>query len=492
MDREEWRDALGSPSLFCLYKNNQYIMKGKILLGMLAAGLLMGCEAEDLEDWQVRKPNGNVASDKELSAGISTIFSSAPDAYDTQADWVTGELEERFNKGDHLYDDARGVDNVHGGGLGPLYAGYSCGSCHKSTGRTTPALASGGSGSGFSSMLIYISRKTGGYFPDYGRVLHDQSIYGTKPEGRLKITTTTKRYTFPDGEEYELMTPHYEITEWYADSIPVEDLRISVRQPLRHVGMGQMMALDHDLLKQVAAKSNYPEYGISGRLNYITEKGVYGIGVSGNKAQHQDLTVELGFSSDLGVTNDRFPHEVGEGQSNMMGFAMSGAQVSTEDMENVDLYMQSVGVPARRDVDDPVVMRGEQLFYEAKCHLCHVTTLKTRPRGSVLLNNTELPQLGNQVIHPYSDFLLHDMGVELGDDYTSGLANGNEWRTTPLWGLGLQEVVNGHTYFLHDGRARNLVEAIMWHGGEGAASRELFSRMTKEEREAVITFLESL
>ena len=224
----------------------------------------------------------------------------------------------------------------------------------------------------------------------------------------------------------------------------------------------------------------------------MTEKGKKQIGISGNKANHADLTVELGFSSDLGVTNDRFPHEVGEGQGNMMGFAMTGAQVSTEDMEDVDLYLQTLGVPARRNVDDPTVLQGEQPFYQAKCHLCHVTSLKTRPRGSVLLNNTELPQLGNQVIHPYSDFLLHDMGVELGDDYPSGLANGNEWRTTPLWGLGLQEVVNGHTYYLHDGRARNLTEAIMWHGGEGAASRTLFSRMTKDERAALIKFLQSL
>ena len=164
--------------------------------------------------------------------------------------------------------------------------------------------------------------------------------------------------------------------------------------------MGQMMALDHDLLKQIAAQSNYPEYGISGRLNYVTEKGKYQIGISGNKANHADLTVQLGFSSDLGVTNDRFPHEVGEGQSNMMGFAMSGVQVSTEDMEDVDLYMQVLGVPARRNINDPIVKKGEELFYQAKCHLCHVTTLKTRPRGSILLNNTELPQLGNQVIHP--------------------------------------------------------------------------------------------
>ena len=160
-------------------------MKGKRFIVYALTGLLLcSCEQEDMENWIVTKPNGQPASQKELSAGISTIFSNAPDAYDTQADWVTGELEERFNRGDGLYDDARGVDNVDGGGLGPLYAGYSCGSCHKSTGRTRPAIADGGSGAGFSSMLIYISRKSGGYFQDYGRVLHDQSIYGTKAEGK--------------------------------------------------------------------------------------------------------------------------------------------------------------------------------------------------------------------------------------------------------------------------------------------------------------------
>ena len=105
-----------------------------LLLFALSGSLLCSCESEDLENWQVKKPNGQVASEKELSAGISTIFSNAPDAYDTQANWVTGELETRFNRGDGLYDDARGVENVDGGGLGPLYAGYSCGSCHKSTG----------------------------------------------------------------------------------------------------------------------------------------------------------------------------------------------------------------------------------------------------------------------------------------------------------------------------------------------------------------------
>ncbi len=464
------------------------------LLPVLAGVLCTACE-NGLDDTLIRKPNGSVAKAEELSAGYSTIFSTGPDAYDMAAEWVTGELSSRFNRGNSLYDTSRGVDENGGlGGLGPVYAGYSCASCHKGAGRTKPTLfTDGGSGSyGFSSVLIYITRKGGGFFPEYGRVLHDQAIYGSQPEGKLRATYTEKEYTFPDGEKYSLITPHYEIDSWYADSIAPSDLRISVRIPLRHIGMGQMMALDLDELQKLAAQSNYPEYGISGRLNWITERGKKQIGVSGNKAQHADLTVELGFSSDLGVTNDRYPEEVCEGQTQMMGFANYGIQVSTLDMENVDLYMQCLGVPARRNVTDETIKRGEEMFYEAKCHLCHTVTLHTRPRGSVLLNNTQLPWLGSQVIHPYSDFLLHDMGPGLDDDYPSGLAMGCEWRTTPLWGIGLQELVNGHTYFLHDGRARNLTEAIMWHDGEGAASRILFSRMTKDDRDALISFLKSL
>lgn len=469
-------------------------MKQVILPILLACILCTACE-DGLDDTLIKKPNGAVAKPEELSAGYSTIFSTGPDAYDMSSEWVTGELNSRFNRGNSLYDTSRGVDESGGlGGLGPVYAGYSCASCHKGAGRTKPTLfTDGGSGNyGFSSVLIYITRKGGGFFPEYGRVLHDQAIYGSKPEGKLKATYTEKEYEFPDGEKYSLITPHYEITNWYADSIAPNDLRITVRIPLRHVGMGQMMALDLDELQKLAAQSNYPEYGISGRLNWITERGKKQIGVSGNKAQHADLTVELGFSSDLGVTNDRYPEEVCEGQTQMMGFANYGIQISTLDMENVDLYMQCLGVPARRNVTNETVKRGEEMFYEAKCHLCHTVTLHTRPRGTVLLNNTQLPWLGSQIIHPYSDFLLHDMGPGLDDDYPSGLAMGCEWRTTPLWGIGLQELVNGHTYFLHDGRARNLTEAIMWHDGEGAASRILFSRMTKEDRDALLTFLKSL
>lgn len=474
-----------------------YIKKLTILA--LSIVCLTSCEDDGMDVTYVDVPEGYA-----LSAGTSTVFLTSTYAYDTPADWISGANEKRFVRGDRLYDDALTSSNNQGGGLGPVYAGYSCGSCHRNAGRTKPTLWSdGGSGPyGFSSMLIYITRKNGAFFQDYGRVLHDQAIYGVKPEGKLKVEWNYQQFEFPDGEPYELCYPTYSISEWYADSIRPEDLFCTVRIPLRHVGMGQIMAIDRNEIEALARKSNYPEYGISGRANYIVERGVKQLGLSGNKAQHADLTVELGFSSDMGATNSRYPEEICEGQSqmqqgSMMGLTYDQLDVSTEDMENVDLYMQGLGVPARRNVNDPTVKRGEEMFYKAACHLCHTTTLHTRPRGSTLLNGTELPWLGTQTIHPYSDFLLHDMGSEimgvgLNDNYVSGVARGNEWRTTPLWGVGLQETVNGHTYFLHDGRARNFIEAIMWHGGEGEASKNLFKNMDKSDRDALVKFLESL
>ncbi len=489
--------------------------------------MLSSCEDDSMDVMDIDVPDGYA-----LSAGTSTVFVNSSYAYDTDADWVSNipDNQRRFIKGDGLYDDLM----TQSMGLGPVYAGYSCGSCHRNAGRTKPALWTQvgtdddgtpvyGSGEyGFSSMLVYVTRKNGAFFQNYGRVIHDQSIYGVTAEGKLQCRWHYQDFTFPDGEAYQLCYPEYTITDWYAnygntsDPINPEELFCSVRIPLRHVGMGQMMALDPNEIEALAQKSNYPEYGISGRCNYITERGKRQLGLSGNKAQHADLTVELGFSSDMGATNSRYPEKICEGQlqmqeGSMMGLAYDRLDVSTEDMENVDYYLHGLGVPARRlgsktkmvDYDGKKISEreyiamGEKMFYQAKCHLCHVTTLHTKPRGATLLNGTELPWLGGQTIHPYSDYLLHDMGSEimgvgLNDNYVSGLARGNEWRTTPLWGIGLQEKVNAHTYFLHDGRARSLQEAILWHGGEGEASKNIFKNMSKSNRSALIAFLESL
>jgi len=452
--------------------------------------IIHACEKEEYID--IYTPGGRLAHPKELSAGNSTTFTFTGLAFDTPADWVEGDLMKRFLKGDALYDNPRVADgNPINGGLGPLYVGYSCTSCHNNAGRTKSHLfTDGGSGPyGFSSFLTFLRSPNGQYHRNYGRVLHDQAIVGYQPEGKLKVEYTEKHYTFPDGEEYSLITPRYWIEDWYADSIPPDQLVMSVRTPLRHVGLGLMLAVDKEEIKKLA-QTHYPEYGISGEINWVNHRGHKSIGLSGHKAQHADLTVELGFLSDMGVTSDRFPQEIAHGQPQVDG--EYDIQISTEDIAAVDFYMHALGVPARRRVTDPQVMHGEKMFKRAKCHLCHTPTLHTQPGGVQLVDGTNMPWLGNQTIHPYSDFLVHDMGPELGDDFSQYNASGDEWRTTPLWGIGLQETVNGHNHFLHDGRARNFVEAIMWHGGEGDVSREIFKNMKKEDRDALITFLRSL
>lgn len=455
-----------------------------------SAVLFTMCVKEEHVD--IYTPGGKLASYKELSAGQSTTFTFTSVAFDTPAEWsADGELYQRFLDGDGLYDTPRNSGSGPYGGLGPVYCGFSCASCHNNAGRTRSTLHSeGGSGKGFSSFLTFMRTPNDQYHRNYGRVLHDQAVYGSTPEGRLRVTYSETEYSFPDGEKYALITPSYEIYDWYADSIAAEDLEISVRTPLRHVGLGLMLAIDPNELLTLE-KQQYPEYGISGEINWVTERGEKLLGLSGHKAQHADLTVELGFLSDMGVTNSRFPDEISAGQSQTEGMDPD-IEISDEDMADVDYYLHSLGVPARRNVNDEEVLRGEKMFYRAKCQLCHTPTLHTRSEGVNLIDGTPLPWLGGQTIHPYSDFMLHDMGPELGDNFSQFNASGDEWRTAPLWGIGLQEVVNGHTYFLHDGRARNFVEAIMWHGGEGDVSRQIFSDMDKADRDALVKFLRSL
>lgn len=419
------------------------------------------------------------------SAGNSTTYTFTSVAFDTPSPWVTGDMESRFLSGDNIYDTPRNSGTVISGGLGDLYNGYTCAGCHDGGGRTPTTLhTEGGTGHhGFSVFLVDFQSDDPKFIADYGTVLHDQAIVGHTPEGTLEVSYEEKTYQFPDGEEYKLLYPTYTVKNWWTGDVgPYEQ---SVRTPLKHVGMGMMMALDREQIKELATK-DYSEYGISGKVNYVNGE----VGLVGHKAQNTDLTVELSFASDMGVMNSRFPKasEI----FNSHASSEDNIEVSDEDMADVDFYLHTLGVAARRNVNDPQVIRGEKMFSQAKCDLCHVKTLKTRPEGATLIDGTHLPQLGNQVIHPFSDYLVHDMGDELGDNVSHYLATGNEWRTTPLWGLGLQKVVNGHMYMMHDSRARNYVEAIMWHGGEGEYSRNAFKNMPKSDRDALVAYLYSL
>jgi CxxC motif-containing protein (DUF1111 family) len=204
-------------------------------------------------------------------------------------------------------------------------------------------------------------------------------------------------------------------------------------------------------------------------------RGEHVIGRFGWKANQPSLRQQAAaaFHGDIGITSSLFPEGSDE------------PEVSDADLEKLVFYLRTLAVPARRDVDDPLVQQGEQLFVTIGCARCHVPSMRTRPDAA-------LPQLSNQNIQPFTDLLLHDMGEDLADGRPDYDADGRQWRTPPLWGLGLLHEVNGHTYLLHDGRARNTEEAILWHGGEGQTSRQAYRHLTRDERAALLKFLSSL
>jgi CxxC motif-containing protein (DUF1111 family) len=232
----------------------------KIIYSILGAAVFVSIACSEKPDDTILTPGGNVADPSMLSADDLTIFSSSSKAYDTPNDYMTGQWLERFLAGDKYYDMPRVANptNIPGtGGLGPLYVGFSCASCHDGAGRSNSTLfTSGGSGNGFSSQLVFMRSRNGQYFRNYGRVLHDQAVFGVTPEGKIHVSYAEKTYKFPteDGEEYSLITPTYWITDWYANAIPDDQLIISVRTPLRHVGLGLMMAVNQDEIKALEAE----------------------------------------------------------------------------------------------------------------------------------------------------------------------------------------------------------------------------------------------
>jgi len=186
----------------------------------------------------------------------------------------------------------------------------------------------------------------------------------------------------------------------------------------------------------------------------------------------------------MGVTNFVFPVENSFNQPQHDGLN-DDTELSDSIMHAVAFYMQTLGVPARRNAKDPIVLEGKRIFNQIQCSSCHIAKHLTA-------TDMAFTARSNQKIFPYTDLLLHDMGPGLADQRSEFQADGYEWRTPALWGIGLTQKINGHAYFLHDGRARNFTEAILWHGGEAESSKNKFKKLSADERNAVLKFLESL
>jgi CxxC motif-containing protein (DUF1111 family) len=257
-------------------------------------------------------------------------------------------------------------------------------------------------------------------------------------------------------------------------------------------GSGLLEAIDPETLKALADPDDHNRDGVSGRLNLVwdQERGTAVPGRFGWKANQPSLRQQTSdaFLGDMGLTTPLHPSEaITDAQRTRFASVPSGGspEVSARIFDRVVTYVQTLAVPARRSVNDPAIVRGAALFRAVRCHDCHTPSITTG-------TSHPIRELNRQSIQPFTNLLLHDMGPELADGRPDGEASGSEWRTPPLWGLGLNQAVNGNTFYLHDGRARSPEEAILWHGGEATDSRDAFARLSSGERRLLLRFLDSL
>ena len=333
--------------------------------------------------------------------------------------------------------------------------------------------------------------------PAYGDQLQDFAIQGIDPEGDMKIAYTEQPVELADGTVVNLRKPAYSVANLkYGPMHP--DVMISPRVAPQMIGLGLLEMVPAEDILAHADPDDRDGDGISGRANRVWDKksGAVTLGRFGWKAGNPSVHQQSGeaFAGDIGISNPVAGQAWGDCTEKQTACreAPDGASAQYDNLEApqdvlelVTHYSRNLAVPARRDVEKAEVLRGKKIFYESGCVSCHV------PKFITLTDETR-PEHSRQLIWPYTDMLLHDMGEGLADNRPEGVADGTEWRTPPLWGIGLTKTVSGHTYFLHDGRARNLLEAILWHGGEAEAAKDAVTRLNKEDRDALIEFLESL
>nr|WP_260261840.1 di-heme oxidoredictase family protein [Vibrio intestinalis] len=385
-------------------------------------------------------------------------------------------------------------------GLGPLFNTNGCQNCHIKDGRGHPPQEGDLHAV---SMLVRLSvpamtpEQKKAYIkdgvipePTYGDQLQDFALQDKKPEGKINITYRDVPVTFSDGSVVTLRKPNLTITQLgYGEMHP--DTMMSARVAPPMIGLGLLESIPEETLLGWADENDADGDGISGKVNKVwdIEKKGFSIGRFGWKAGQPTLMQQnaAAFNGDVGLTSNLFPVEnCTDKQSICQDMPHGGKpEVSDNILDFVEFYSQHLAVPIRRNTKQPQVIAGQQLFKNIGCDSCHKTDVKTGHREG-------LPAISNQLIHPYTDLLLHDMGEGLADNRPEYLATGREWKTPPLWGLGYTQEVNGHTFFLHDGRARNVMEAVLWHGGEAEPAKQKVLKLNKQEREALVAFLNSL
>jgi CxxC motif-containing protein (DUF1111 family) len=458
-----------------------------LILGLLLAA---GCSGGGTSRAEVSSP----ADPK--SGGAATALDATSDAYSNSISGLDDTLSGEFSYGHSVFSQnwvtapatTSGMD-----GLGPLYNARACSTCHSKDGRSAPFSSTGALLGMLFRLSIPGSAANGGPNPDpvYGDQLRPFGILGVPGDGTPHVAYVETPGTYGDGTDFSLQTPSYRIDAWnYGE--PADGLMISPRTGPSVVGLGLLEAVpEAEILANVREQPDAD--GVQGVANHVWDaaKQATVLGRFGWKA-NQPTTLQQtagAFVGDIGITSSLFPKGTCTATMTACLDAASGAdpdfELTDERWQSVGFYMKALAVPARRNLDDQDALHGEALFKSFDCASCHLPTLHTGPDAAADV-------LTNQTIHPYTDLLLHDMGPDLADGRPDFEATGSEWRTAPLWGIGLLQTVNHHTLLLHDARARSVAEAILWHGGEAARARENFRLADQTDRNALLKFLESL
>ena len=454
------------------------------------------CCSKDDNPNDYRKELTTYKEGEEFPTGELSVNSTSNNAFGHSIPTLTNLEEIEFATGNSLFNQSwvtapsstSGLD-----GLGPTFNAKSCSSCHFKDGRGKPIQKIGKISRGFLMRLSIAGENNHGgpvAVPNYGDQLQTASIFKVENEASISATYEIIKGSYPDGTEYELQKPIYKIFDEKFGSL--QNVLSSPRVGNQVIGLGFVDALaEREILKN-EDEFDSDNDGISGKANYVwnVEKNKATIGKFGWKANQPTLKQQIAgaFNGDIGLTSSIFPMtNCPSPQKDCLDAHNGGEPEITErQMQRVTFYQSALAVPKRRNYKKDNVLQGKMLFHKMECIKCHQINFKTSsnyPFNSYLENIT---------INPYSDFLLHDMGDALADGRPDFKANGKEWRTQPLWGIGLIKTVNKHTFLLHDGRARNIEEAILWHGGEAEKAKRNFKALSKKEREQLISFINSL
>lgn len=484
---------------------------------LLASALILaGCSAQQSSDSNSNSNSSSTPSQlfappdaDALPGGNTTVYSNGRNAFSLPAANLNDAERTRFAVGNSFFKRnwvQAPASTTARDGLGPHFLARSCGGCHMQDGRAQPPdFHNPLTPQPFAGLLIRLSvpgtDTHGGpkHEPVYGDQFNTMGINGVKGEGQLKISYETVHGHYADGTAYTLEKPIYHFEELGYGPMAA-DFMFSPRIAPQVIGLGLLEAIPESEILANAAAQAATAGPIKGQANYVWD--AYGqrmmLGRFGWKANVASLAHQTAaaFHGDIGITSKHFPQQTcTAAQADCLaapnGNAPGKDGVEIEDyvLDDVIFYQATLAPPARRNPKDEQVLRGQALFHAAQCAQCHRPSYQT---GEALFPSLSSQALSNQTITPYTDLLLHDMGEALADGRPDFAANGRQWRTPPLWGIGLLPAVNKHHRLLHDGRARGVAEAILWHGGEAEQAKEHFRHLSAQDREALVKFVESL